>query len=192
MENTSIKNKTDINKNQIVKTNFDEKKLSFDRSQENPVFDTLVAEGGENFFHYIDWLGLAKDSNLMILSSLHHYYYDFNDLIGVKTLINLKALNQINHIDSFLNNIFRVLPPKANFVGSFKDNKINRGIATPLYQSFRFLNTLINILDAKTDKFMSRKNVIRLLEARGFRVVDMTEINGITYFYSQIYRKSGE
>ena len=190
MENTSFKNKTDINKNQIVTKHFEERKVSSETDHKNPIFKTLVAEGGENFFHYIDWLGLAKDPNLMILSSLHHYYYDFNDLRGVKTLINLKTLNHINHIDSFLNNIFRVLPPKANFIGSFKDNKIHIGAATPIYQSFRFLNRLINILDAKTDKFMSRKNVLKILEARGFRVVDMTEINGMTYFYTQINRKS--
>jgi len=190
MENSSFKNINDINVNQKVARNFDERVLSSEAALKNPVYKALEAEGGENFFHYIDWLGLAKDPNLMILSSLHHYYYDFNDLTGVKTLINLKMLNHINHIDNFLSNIFRVLPPKANFIGSFKDNKIHIGAATPIYQSFRFLNRLINILDAKTDKFMSRKNVLKILEARGFRVVDMTEINGMTYFYTRINRKS--
>ena len=190
MDKTSIKHKTDINSNQAVKPNLLENKTSLDKNQKNPIFNSLVAEGGENFFHYIDWLALATDPNLMILSSLHHYYYDFNDLKGVRTLINLKTLNRINHVDSFLNNIFRVLPSKANFVGSFKDNKIHKGAATPLYQSFRFLNRLINILDTKTEKFMSRKNAIRLLEARSFKIIDMTEIDGITYFCSQVDKKS--
>ncbi len=192
MEKTSIINKTDINNNQAVKTNLHEKNVSIDQNKNNSVFDSLVAEGGENFFHYINWLGLAKDPNLMILSSIHHYYYDFNDLKGVRTLINLKQLNQINHIDSFLNNVFRVLPPKANFVGCFKDNKIRSGIAAPFYQSFKFLNGLINIIDSKTDRFITRKDVIRLLESHDLRIIDMTEISSITYFCSENIKKSVE
>lgn len=191
MGKSSIIQKDDINKDQIIKTGF-AKKIYFERVEKNPIYNTLVAEGGVNFFHYIDWLNLAKDPNLMILSSLHHYYYDFNELRGIKTLINVKTLNQINHIDNFLNNVFRVLPPKANFVGSFIDNKIRRGVATPIYQSFRLLNRLINILDAKTEKFVSRKKVLKLLDTHGFKVIDMTEIDGVTYFYSQISKKPGE
>lgn len=182
--------KVDINNNQVVAPDSGEKKVIMDDNQNNPLFDNLVSEGGENFFHYINWLGLSKDPNLMILSSVHHYYYDFNDLKGVKTLINLKQLNQINHIDAFLNNVYRVLPSKANFIGCFKDNKVYSGIAVPFYQSFKFLNSLINIIDSKTDRFMSRKDVIRLLETHDFRIADMTEINKITYFCAESFKKS--
>ncbi len=190
MEKTAITYKTEINSNQLINSDTSEKRVSMEENQNNPVFDNLAAEGGENFFHYINWLGLAKDPNLMILSSIHHYYYDFNDLKGVKTLINLKQLNQINHIDNFLNNVFRVLPLKANLVGCFKDNKIHSGMALPIYQSFRFLNSFINLIDSKTDRFMSRKDVIRLLESHEFRIVDMTEIGVITYFCAQNLKKT--
>jgi hypothetical protein len=153
-----------------------------DENHNNPVFDNLLAEGGENFFHYVNWLGLEKDPNLMVLSSIHHYYYDFNDLKGVRTLINLKRLNKINHVDIFLNNVFRVLPAKANFVGCFKDNKIRGGMAVPFYQSFRYVNKLINIFDSRTDRFLTRKDVIKLLESHKFKIIDMTEISNMTYF----------
>jgi len=165
-----------------------DKYLSMDENQNNPVFDNLLAEGGENFFHYVNWLGLAKDPNLMVLSSIHHYYYDFNDLKGVRTLINLKRLNRINHIDTFLNNVFRVLPVKANFVGCFKDNKIRGGMAVPFYQSFRHFNKLINIFDSRTDRFLTRKDVIKLLESHKFRIVDMTEISNMTYFCAENHK----
>lgn len=189
MERTAITYKTEINNNQLINSDTSEQRVSMEDNQNNPVFDNLAAEGGENFFHYINWLGLAKDPNLMILSSIHHYYYDFNDIKGVKTLINLKQLNQINHIDNFLRNVFRVLPLKANFVGCFKDNKIHSGMALPIYQSFRILNSLINMIDSKTDRFMSRRDVIRLLESHEFRIVDMTEIGNITYFCAQNLKK---
>ncbi len=190
MERTITTYRPEIDTNQLINSNIGENSVATDENQINPVFDNLAAEGGENFFHYINWLGLAKDPNMMILSSIHHYYYDFNELKGVRTLINLKPLNQINHIDNFLNNVFRVLPLKANFVGCFKDNKIHSGMALPFYQSFRFLNSLINIIDSRTDRFMARKDVIKLLESNEFRITDMTEISNVTYFCAQNLKKS--
>jgi hypothetical protein len=190
MEKESIIKTTKTDNIQVVKNNQGENNISLNEDKKNPVFDNLVAEGGENFFHYINWLGLSKDTNLMVLSSIHHYYYDFNELKGVRTLINIKQLNQINHIDSFLNNVFRVLPPKSNFVGCFKDNKIHRGMAGPIYQSFKLLSSLFNMFDSKTNKFLSRKYVIKLLESHDFRISDMTEIGEITYFCCQNNKKS--
>jgi hypothetical protein len=186
--NATYKNK--IVNYQPVKTDSGDKGVYMDDNQNNPVFENLLAEGGENFYHYINWLGLGKDPNLMVLSSIHHYYYDFNDLKGIKTLINLKKLNEINHIDTFLSNVFRVLPSKANFVGCFKDNKIRGGIGAPFYQSFKLLNGLINMINSRTDKFMTRKDVIKLLEAHDFRIVDMTEISNITFFCAESHKKS--
>ena len=188
MERQGIPYKSEIINYQPIKAEMGDKYLSMDENQNNPVFDNLLAEGGENFFHYVNWLGLAKDPNLMVLSSIHHYYYDFNDLKGVRTLVNLKRLNRINHIDTFLNNVFRVLPVKANFVGCFKDNKIRGGMAVPFYQSFRLFNGLINIFDSKTDRFMTRKDVIKLLESHKFRIVDMTEISNMTYFCAENHK----
>ena len=190
MERSNVKYRNEIINHQSVKIGTGDQDISMTDTQNNPVFDNLLAEGGENFYHYITWLGLAKDPNLMILSSIHHYYYDFNDLKGVKTLINLKRFNQINHIDTFLGNVFRVLPSKANFVGCFKDNKIHSGIAVPFYQSFKFLNSLINIFDSKSERFMTRKDVIRLLESHDFKIVDMTEISNVTYFCAENHKKS--
>ena len=190
MERTNATYKKEIVNYQPVNTDSGDKGESMDDNQNNPVFENLLAEGGENFYHYINWLGLGKDPNLMILSSIHHYYYDFNDLKGIKTLINLKKLNEINHIDTFLGNVFRVLPSKANFVGCFKDNKIRGGIGAPFYQSFKLLNSLINMVNSKTDKFMTRKDVIKLLESHDFRIVDMTEISNITFFCAESRKKS--
>jgi len=188
MERQGIPYKSEIINYQPIEAEMGDKNVSMDENQNNPVFDNLLAEGGENFFHYVNWLGLAKDPNLMVLSSIHHYYYDFNDLKGVRTLINLKRLNRINHIDTFLNNVFRVLPVKANFVGCFKDNKIRGGMAVPFYQSFRHFNKLINIFDSRTDRFLTRKDVIRLLESHKFRIVDMTEISNMTYFCAENHK----
>ena len=187
MENISVLERTDVI-NDFVKVNLNEKLLTYEPTRTNPVLENLLSEGGEDFFQYIHWLGLAKEPNLMVLSSMHHYYYDFNDLKGIKTLINLKRLNHIKHLDSFLHTVFRILPPKAFFVGCFKSNTKNG--SAPFYQTGKFLNGLINIIDSRTDRNMSKNEVSLLMEAHGFKVTDITEINGMTYFCSWNIKRS--
>jgi len=151
-------------------------------------------------------LGLDRDTNLVVLSSSHHYYYDAEEMINVKTVINLKELNQIKQIKDFLHLIFHILPPKCNFVGCFINNKkqnsfglntnqsdfyykrnsdaIEHGIAS----SSPFLNKIYNMIDSKTNKYMSKRSVSLLLGENGFKVLDMTEMDGLTYFCAQSLR----
>ncbi|MBK7712997.1 MAG: hypothetical protein IPJ37_20225 [Bacteroidales bacterium] len=51
-----------------------------------------------------------------------------------------------------------------------------------------FFNTVFSILDARTNNYHSVKNVSKLLENNGFKVLDMTEHDGLTYFCSQNLR----
>jgi hypothetical protein len=41
------------------------------------------------------------------------------------------------------------------------------------------------MIDSRTDKYLSGKNVTSSLEDLGFKVLDMTELNGLTYFCAQ-------
>jgi hypothetical protein len=189
MENTLVLERTDIF-NDFVKAKFNEKLLSPEISRNNRVLENIRSEGGEDFFQYLHRLQFAKEPNLMALSSMHHYYYDFNDLKGIKTLINLKKLNNIKHLDSFLRTVIRILPPKTYFVGCFKNNNQN-GSVVSFYQSAKFINGLINYIDSRTDRSLSKKDVTRILEEHYLKVVDITDINGMTYFCSQNIRKFG-
>ena len=148
---------------------------------ERPVINDLIGEGGENFFNYLEEHGLTNDDNMLVLSSRHHFYYDPNELQSVTTLINVKKLNLIKHLDNFLQSIVYVLSPESNFIGCFSDWKSQKGIGitSRMYKGF------INFLDAKIDVDFDQKDVLKLLESHGFKVMDMTEINGLTYFRAQ-------
>jgi hypothetical protein len=171
--------------------------------------EMLTGKEGENFCEYIEMLGLTRDPNLVVLSSLRHYYYSSEEMISVKTVVNLKELNQIKQIKSFLHSIFHVLPTDCNFIGCFVDNRkqnnfilnnpsdnyskrhsddIENGIAS----SSPFLNMIYSFIDSRTNKYMSEKSVKILLEGYGFRVMDMTEINGLTYFLAKKIRLISE
>jgi hypothetical protein len=145
------------------------------------VMDNLIAEGGENFVNYLNRQGLVNDPNTLVLSSNHHYYYDNAELQSVTTVVNMKKLNMINHLDGFLQTLCGVMAPKTNFIGCFSDsdNQKDSRLYNRLYKGF------INFLDSKTDKDIDRKDVSRILETQGYRIMDMTVINGLTYFRTQ-------
>ena len=168
--------------------------------------DILIAEGGESLYNYVEWLGLEKDPNLVVLSSVHHYFYDNADFKDVKTVINLKQLNQIKNVDVLLDSIYQIMPQKSNFVGSFFESRKRNGTVimnnqplnaknhninpfeNDIISKIPFLNMVYSLLDSKINRYMTRKNVTLLLEEHGFKVMDMTELNGLTYFLAQKIR----
>jgi hypothetical protein len=156
-------------------------KIKRERLMESPVINELISEGGENFFNYLRHHGLADEDNMLVLSSRRHYYYDPNELQSITTLINIKKLNLIRHLDSFLQSVVLVLSPESNFIGCFSDWKTQKGVGL----HSRMYKGLINFLDAKTDAEYDKSYVSKLLESHGFKVIDMTEINGLTYFRAQ-------
>jgi predicted transcriptional regulator with HTH domain len=156
----------------------------------NPVLKNILSEGGDDFYNYLSWIGLSKDPNLMVLSSSHHYYYDHNDLLGIKTLVNLKKLNQVKHLESFLHILYRILPAKAYFVGCFRNCSQNTGTAR-LQNPAGYINGIMNIYTGSTERSLTKRSVTTLLEEHGFKLTDITDINGITYFWAQSTRRQG-
>jgi len=177
---STLKVKGKSTRERIV-NNSERNELEPAQSKSNPVMNNLIAEGGENFFNYLEWHGLEKEDNMLVLSSRHHFYYDPNELESVTTLINVKKLNLIKHLDSFLKSIVHVLSPESNFIGCFSDWKTQKGsgLTSRMYKGF------INFIDSKTDTDFDREDVSRMLEAHGLTVMDMREINGLTYFRAQ-------
>lgn len=206
MGNNITINKLDVINDQGLNTLVNLGGNSIDSARSNPVLRILTTEDCENFAKYIELLGLAKDLNLVVLSSLHHYYYDAEEMVNVNTVINLKELNQIKQLRDFLHSMFHILPPKCNFIGCFVNNKkengfvLNTGPSDSYYKrnsdaiengivsSSPFLNMIFNMIDSKTNKYLSERSVSLLLGEHGFKVLDMTEQDGLTYFCAQSLR----
>jgi hypothetical protein len=179
---------------------------STDIARGNSALKLLATEDSENFSRYIEQLHLDNDSNLVVLSSSHHYYYDAEEMINVTAVINLKELNQIKQLNDLMHSIFNILPPGCNFIGCFVNNKKQNGfvlntnptdfyykrnsnaIENGIASSSPLLNMIYNMMDSKTNKYMSEKSVSFLMREHGFKVLDMTEIDGLTYFCAQSLR----
>jgi hypothetical protein len=184
MEDISVLNRRETLTSRKVRSGVNRTK-SIPVIDKTPRFPSkLVAEVDENFLNYLDSHGLTDEDNLLVLSSRLHYYYDYEELKEVTTLINLKKLNLVKHLDDFLHTLCDGLSPRTNFIGCFADTKTQKGVrlTSRLYKRF------LNFLDAKSEVKIESKEFSRRLESHGFKVIDMTEINGLTYFRTQNHR----
>jgi hypothetical protein len=157
-----------------------------------PAIVTMIAEDGDNFFRYLKDLGLTRENNLVVLSSRHHYFYDENELKNVTTLINLRKLNRIKYLDEFLYTLVQVLPPDTKFLGCFSDFAVSEKSETSFVRPIKRLKLKISSLYSGNEKMLNRTRVSEILESFGFKIIDMTDMNGLTYFCAQNLRKPVE
>lgn len=151
----------------------------------SPAIRNMVSEGGENFLNYIKRFGIVSEPNIMVLSSRHHYYYDSSELQSIRALVNMKKLNMIRHLDLFLQTLARMLPSNASFIGCFSESKGSKRKNSISQYTEKLISRIRNFIDSKTDRNMDKDDVLKLFESNGFKIVDMTEINGQTFFNTQ-------
>lgn len=196
-------NETGIIVKEKTRTNLSLPHNSIDLVETTAAIELLIAEMGEGFYNYVNWIGLAKDPNLIVLSSQHYYFYDAEEMNNVKTVINLKELNKIKRVKSLLQSYLHFLPQKSNYIGYFVDNKkIDRyslrdspshfdnkkkfeHIDNNIISCIPFINMLYSKMDLRTNSFMSERSVTSLLRDYGFKVLNLTEHEGFTFFHSQ-------
>jgi hypothetical protein len=163
----------------------------------------LSAAMPQEFSDYLSGLGLASEQGLLVIPPRNHYFYDFEELKSVKILVNLMKLNHVRELKGFLRKLSELLHHQASFVGCFIDDKSRdrysfksrglAGITSESQESYEngiesripFVNRIYGFIDAKTDRYLTRRAVQNLLNEFGFQVLSMTELNGVTYFHSR-------
>jgi hypothetical protein len=163
---------------------------SITRTLSGSIYNGMVTEEGQDYLDYLTRVGLLTESNMLVLSMRHHHYFDNNDLSNLRVLVILKKLNYIKHLDGFLHILYRVLPSEGYFIGCFTESKSPKGIGFSNYSTSTNSNKFVNFLDSNANLLLDKNDVLRILESHGFKIVDMTEINGQVYFKSQNKRIS--
>jgi hypothetical protein len=202
MDSGAVRNKSDIIREQSLAKGHP-RKLSLEDSGLIHLFEELDMEVRKNLIEYLDRLGLINGSGLLVIPSTRHYFYDAEDLRGVKTVVNLKQLNHVREIRDFLRKITDLLPPESNFVGCFVDNKSQSGFSdkysnlpqkisekAEVYENgiesrIPFINRMYSFIDARTNRYLTKRAVTNLLREVGLKLNGMTELNGLTYFWTQ-------
>ena len=201
MDLGAISYNSDYN-NQTVKVTYRKRLLS-----ENPriskLFEELPERVREDFFNYLAQQDLAGETGMLVIPSNRHFFYDAEDMRKVKTVVSLKQLNHIREMKDFLKTIADLLPQSSNFIGCFTDNKAQNGFSddysnpagSELNQAetydngiesrIPFINRMYSFIDSRTNRYLTRRRVKNLLEECGLQVVEMTNLHGMTYFYTQ-------
>jgi hypothetical protein len=143
---------------------------------------SMIALCGFSFFRYMKSAGLAGGNGLIILSSHEGANWGRRDIRRARTLISLRRLDLIKHLEMFLNSLGSLLPPDTTFVGCFaqrpSENIFQQGMMTGfLYRLARH--------GASGYPELSRDRVSAMLERSGLAVLDMREMNGLTFFHSR-------
>lgn len=166
----------------------------------NILFEELTDEVREDLITYLNRMGLAGEAQILVIPSTRHYFYDADDLRGIRTVINLKQLNYVREIRDFLKKISDMLPNNSSFVGCFIDNNSQTGFSdkysnlprqlsekAEAYENgiesrIPFINRMYSFIDARTNRYLTKRTVSHLLEECSLQLVSMTELNGLTYF----------
>lgn len=165
------------------------------------MFKEIIDEVGKDVFTYLEKFRITTNSNILFLSYTRHYLYDADQLKKVDTLINFKSLNRVPHLWYHLFTMNRILPVNGHFIGCFVDYATQRErmiknkhsllgqlflyayrIVNRVFPRIPLLNGIQHWANQGKTKCMTRNEANILLEKSGFKVVDMTEIDGVTYF----------
>lgn len=179
------------------------RKLSLRDSGLTHLFNELDIEVRQALIDYLDRLGLVKESGMLVIPSSRHYFYDAEDMKGIRTVITLRQLNYIREVRDFLKQITGLLPTKSNFIGCFIDNRAqgtgseknnnSSGQVSDKTEAYEngiesripFINRMYSIIDFRTNRYLTRRAVTNLLKESGLELVSMTDINGFTYFHAR-------
>ncbi|MRR19109.1 hypothetical protein EG827_02855, partial [bacterium] len=137
------------------------------------LFEELDIEVRQSLIDYLDRMGLIKESGMLVIPSSRHYFYDADDMKGIRTVITLRQLNHIREIRDFLKQIKELLPENSNFIGCFVDNRSHNGFTDkysnlPRQVSDRaeayengiesripFINRMYSFIDSKTNRYLT-------------------------------------
>jgi hypothetical protein len=202
MDNEVTGNKPDLSNSLIFN---DEVRQGSSLNEIN--LNTQLAELSDSvrrdFVSYLDHVGLANEASILIIPSNRHYFYDAEDLKGVSAVINLKQLNYVRELRDFLHKVAEILPHHSNFVGCFTDNSSRNGFSdkygnlprdvsekAEAYENgiesrIPFINRMYSFFDAKTNRYLTKRTVSRLLEECNLQLVGMAEFNDLTFFQSK-------
>jgi len=202
MNSGAVGNNSDIVNDQVVNGAYPKNK-TLRKSDLYRLFDELSDAAREDLIEYLDRMGLINEADILVIPSTRHYFYDAEDMKGIKTIVNLRQLNHVREVRDFLRTIVDLLSVKSNFVGCFVDNKVQNGFSdkysnlpreisekAEAYENgiesrIPFINRMYSFIDSRTNRYLTKRAVTHLLEECGLQIIGMTELNGLTYFWTQ-------
>ena len=164
----------------------------------------LLEEVNSDVVKYFKSIPFVMDQKVLYLSTIRHYIFDSATLYDVNTVLNLRLVNRIAHVNYFLFNTNRMLPMKGYYLGCFENQtqqkkriksltpRLLGSISFFVFSFFHFLipkipgiRSLYLFATSGSMKYLSTNKLATLLLKNGFQLADTSSIQGKTYFVAK-------
>ena len=144
----------------------------------------LISTGGLSLARFLMNTGLFRKQGMIILSQHDHANFTASELGRITTLITVRRLNLVKHLEMFLNSLAHILPPDTNFVGCFSPAK-GRNLVHGSTEREDGITGMFSHDRHPGWHVLNSSLVSEMLERNGLSLISMSEMNGITWFYSR-------
>ena len=173
---------------------------STDVINESTRFQLITRESGKNVYNYFSEHVDVNDPNVSLISTTTPFNVE-NLSSGLRTIINLKRVNDMRYINKFFEAANKKLPDAGMFMGcvetsSQRYNRIAKKFPPFIRQLVIMLDFIFNRILPKLSSFknlyfnvtsgvertISKAEVLGRLVSCGFEIIEYTTINNLTYF----------
>jgi len=147
-------------------------------------FVNMIPSFGIPFSRYLINSEITERNGMIILRPDNNANISAEELKRVTTLVTLRRLNLVKHLEMFLNSLARLLPPDTNFVGCFSPAKDGDAVTVTAGRHGGLTGWFLHSGGTECH-VLNRSKVSEMLERNGLSLISMTEMNGVTYFHSR-------
>ena len=172
------------------------------KSKEDLHNDNLITrEAGKNVYDYLSDHFNINDSNVGLISTTTPFNIENLQIKNIRTIINLKKVNDMRYINKFFESVNEKLPDAGMFMGCTETSsqrykrmaaKFSPFIGKIVIMIDFVLNRIIPRLSWLQDLYfnltlghgrtLSKAETLGRLVSCGFEIIEFKEINDLTYF----------
>ena len=161
----------------------------------------IIREAGKNVYNYLSEHCYINESNVGLISTTTPLNIENLQIKNIRTIINLKKVNDMRYINKFFETVNKKLPEAGIFMGCAETNKQRYKRISAKFSHFigkiaiilDFILTRIILklpcikyiyfsLTQGRGQMLSKAEVLGRLIRCGFEIIEFKEINDLTYF----------
>ena len=168
----------------------------------------IIREAGQDVYDYFAGHININNSNIGLISTTTPFNIENLKIENIRTIINLKKVNDMRYINKFFESVNEKLPDTGMFMGSVETSKQRYNRMSAKFS--RFIGKIVIMLDFVINRIipkltwmqglyfnltrghgrtLSKAETLGRLVSCGFSIIEFKEINNLTYF---VVMKTGE
>jgi hypothetical protein len=136
-------------------------------------------EAGLNVYNYFEEIGVFQLKNIVVLSSKHHFFFDYDKVHNSDLVVNLTSANKITDFKLFVSNLGKMLKDGNYYIGCIECAGTSKKEISA--SSNVFFHKVAHFLMAAQGHLTIDK-IGKTFRSKGFRMVAKQSFGEKTYF----------